>query len=209
MVKIQLLTGCRPDEVCRIRPRDVDTRCAACWIYRPGSEYGQHGQHKSAHHKKERAILIGPKCQDLLRQYLNASPTSYCFSPLASEVARNARRRSNRMPTTPSTRATARRPDRKTREPSERYTTSSFRRSIARAWHKADKKARAESTLLTDNVRVPAWSLNRLRNNRATALRAFGLDLTKTILGHARVETTQFYAEKDLRAAMDLVGRIG
>jgi hypothetical protein len=36
-----------------------------------------------------------------------------------------------------------------------------------------------------------------------------GLDVTKTILGHAKVETSLVYAEKDLRAAMDLVARIG
>jgi hypothetical protein len=40
-------------------------------------------------------------------------------------------------------------------------------------------------------------------------LRPHGLDVTKTILGHSKVETTQVYAEKDLAAAMELVARIG
>jgi hypothetical protein len=35
------------------------------------------------------------------------------------------------------------------------------------------------------------------------------LDVTKTILGHSKVETTQIYAEKDVAAAMELVARIG
>jgi site-specific recombinase XerD len=48
-----------------------------------------------------------------------------------------------------------------------------------------------------------------LRHSRATELRPHGLDVTKTILGHTKVETTQVYAEKDLAAAMELVARIG
>ena len=56
---------------------------------------------------------------------------------------------------------------------------------------------------------VPAWSPNRLRHNRATELRPFGLDMAKTILGHTKVETTQVYAERDLQAAMELVAKIG
>jgi site-specific recombinase XerD len=48
-----------------------------------------------------------------------------------------------------------------------------------------------------------------LRHSRATELRHHGLDLAKTVLGHSKVETTLLYAEKDLRAAMELIARIG
>ena len=53
------------------------------------------------------------------------------------------------------------------------------------------------------------WSPNRLRHSRATELRPYGLDVAKTVLGHSKVETTEVYAEKDLAAAMELMGRIG
>jgi site-specific recombinase XerD len=53
------------------------------------------------------------------------------------------------------------------------------------------------------------WHPNRLRHSRATELRSYGLDVTKTILGHTKVETTQVYAEKDIQGAMELVSRIG
>jgi site-specific recombinase XerD len=53
------------------------------------------------------------------------------------------------------------------------------------------------------------WHPHQLRHSRATELRPYGLDVTKTVLGHAKVETTQLYAEKDLAAAMELVSRIG
>jgi site-specific recombinase XerD len=40
-------------------------------------------------------------------------------------------------------------------------------------------------------------------------LRSYGLDVVKTILGHSKVETTLIYAEKDLRAAKDVVAEVG
>ena len=60
MVRFQLLTGCRPDEVCRIRPIDLDMQNPSCWVYRPGSDHGQHGQHKTAHHGHDHLIFVGP-----------------------------------------------------------------------------------------------------------------------------------------------------
>jgi site-specific recombinase XerD len=56
---------------------------------------------------------------------------------------------------------------------------------------------------------VPPWSPNRLRHNRATELRRHGLDVTKTVLGHAKVETSQIYAERDLERAKKLMAEIG
>jgi integrase len=53
MVRFQRLTGCRPGEVCILRPCDVDTS-SDVWAYRPGS-------HKTEHHGRHRVIFIGPK----------------------------------------------------------------------------------------------------------------------------------------------------
>ena len=58
MVRIQQLTGCRPGEVCAIRPGEVD-RSESVWRYRPGS-------HKMEHKSRDRIILIGPKAQEIL-----------------------------------------------------------------------------------------------------------------------------------------------
>ncbi len=62
MVRFQRLTGCRPAEVCLLRPCDVDTS-GDVWIYRPES-------HKTEHHGRERIICVGPKAQEILRPYL-------------------------------------------------------------------------------------------------------------------------------------------
>ncbi len=62
MVRFQRLTGCRPIEVCLVRPCDVDTS-GQVWVFRPES-------HKTEHHGRDRTICIGPKAQDILRKYL-------------------------------------------------------------------------------------------------------------------------------------------
>jgi integrase len=80
MVRLQRLTGCRPEEVCLLRPCDVDTT-AEVWAYRPHS-------HKTAHHGRERVIFIGPKGQDVLRPYLLRDKEGYCFCPEEGERKR-------------------------------------------------------------------------------------------------------------------------
>ena len=54
MVRFQRLTGCRPGEVCTIRPCDVDRSSGDVWVYRPEG-------HKAEHYEKDRVIFIGPK----------------------------------------------------------------------------------------------------------------------------------------------------
>lgn len=45
--------------------------------------------------------------------------------------------------------------------------------------------------------RLPSWSPNQIRHTVATQLRASdGLDTAQAVLGHARIETTQVYAER-------------
>lgn len=210
MVQFQLLTGCRPAELCLIRPLDIDMRNPKCWVYRPGSDQGAHGTHKTAHHGHERLILIGPKAQDVLRPYLGTKLDAYCFSPAESEVRRHAVRRTERKtPLWPSHQG---RPHkvRCRRAPGDRYETHSYRRAIARACKKANRAAHLEDTSrVPDRVVVPVWGPNRLRHNRATELRAYGLDMAKTVLGHTKIETTLVYAERDITAAMELVAKIG
>jgi integrase len=209
MVRLQLLTGCRPAEVCLIRPCDLERANPLCWVYRPGSDQGDHGTHKTAHHGHDRLILLGPRAQAVLRPFLDRAAGAYCFVPVESERRRNALRRlARRSPLTPSQRA--RKPKvRRRRAPGDRYDTHGYRRAIKRACLKATV-ARLNMGPCHPCDLVPEWSPNQLRHSRATELRAVaGLDVTKTVLGHSKVETTLLYAEKDLASAMELVARIG
>jgi integrase len=58
MAQVQLLTGARPGEVCALRACDLDMT-GKVWLYRPGSDRGAEGQHKTAHHGRGRVIAIG------------------------------------------------------------------------------------------------------------------------------------------------------
>lgn len=69
MVRLQRLTGCRPEEICLLRPCDVDMS-GPVWSYRPAS-------HKTQHHGRERVIFIGPKGQVVLRPYLLRDKEAY------------------------------------------------------------------------------------------------------------------------------------
>jgi integrase len=221
MVRLQLLTACRPEELCLLRPVDIDMRDPACWVYRPL-------KHKTEHHDHDRLIFLGPKAQEVLRPYLGTRVDAYCFSPADSERRRHAKlREGRRTPLTPSQRARKGKARRR-RAPSDRYDSASYRRAIARACDRAfpppeplarrkDETKTAWLARLTPEQwqeskaweRDHRWLPNQLRHNRATELRRHGLDIAKTVLGHSKIETTQIYAEKDVQAAMELVSRIG
>ncbi len=81
MIQFQQLTGCRPGEVCSIKPVEID-RSETVWRYRPGS-------HKMEHKGRDRVILIGPKAQAILLPYLLREETSLCFQkPVGGEFQR-------------------------------------------------------------------------------------------------------------------------
>jgi integrase len=195
MVRFQLATGCRPAEACLLRAVDLDMSNPACWVYRPGSDQGDHGEHKTAHHGHDRLILIGPRAQEIIRDFLKTDLHGYLFCPKDATRERNEKVRARRKtPLWPSHQRQHQRKRSPRRAPGERYTVRAYARAIARACRKA---------------KVPEWGPNRLRHSRATELRQFGLDMVKTILGHTKVETTQLYAEKDLASAMELISKIG
>jgi integrase len=93
MIRFQRLTGCRPDEVCSLRPCDIE-RSTDVWLYRPH-------RHKTEHHDRERIVCIGPKAQSVLLPYLLRDATSPCFSPAESEKTRMQRMRANRKTRVP------------------------------------------------------------------------------------------------------------
>ncbi|REK17370.1 MAG: site-specific integrase [Planctomycetota bacterium] len=185
MVRLQRLTGCRPGEVCSLRPCDVD-RSGDVWTYRPAS-------HKTEHHGRDRVIFIGPRAQEILTPYLLRPATSHCFSPRESEKQRKVAMRAARTSKVPPSQVDRSKP-KPMRVPSGRYGKDTYRRAIARACDKAG---------------VPHWSPNRLRHTAATSIRRqFGLEAAQVALGHSTADVTQIYAERDrelgLRVALEV-----
>jgi integrase len=187
MVKLQRLTGCRPGEVCALRPCDVD-RAGDVWQFRPTS-------HKTEHHGRERVIYIGPQAQAVLLPYLLRDPSTHCFSPADSERKRHAQQRAARR-TRVQPSQLARVPKRNPkRTASTAFDKNAYARCIVRACHKAG---------------VPRWSPNRLRHTAATEIRSrFGLEAAQVILGHSRADTTQIYAARDEERGLEVVKAIG
>lgn len=188
MVKLQLVTGARPSEVCILRPCDVTIGRDGVWCYRPS-------RHKNQHRGKERRIYIGPQGQAVLRPFLGRDPEAYCFTPAESEAERNANRKAKRRsPRTPS--QAARKP--RGRKLRDHYTKDSYARAVARACIAAE---------------VAPWSPNQLRHSRATILEErFGTVAAQLVLGHADPRTTAVYAERaerDFAMAARIQGEVG
>ncbi|HMO84825.1 MAG TPA: site-specific integrase [Lacipirellulaceae bacterium] len=214
MVRIQRLTGCRPGEVCLLRPGDVDAS-GDVWLYRPH-------RHKTAHHGRDRVILIGPQAQAILRPYLDRAPKTYCFRPCDSMAHHLAQRSAARTtPLSCGNRPGSNRRRRPRKQPGEAYSVDSYRRAIARGCDLAfphPQLGRTRRTVVTANERVELqrwqsarrWAPNQLRHAAATQVRReFGLEAAQVVLGHSTAEITQVYAERDLAKGADVARRIG
>jgi integrase len=186
MVQFQRLVGCRPGEACSICPGEVD--CSGdVWTYRPS-------RYKSEHCGRGRIIYIGPQAQDVLRPYMSRPAEQRCFRPVDSERLRKSAMRERRK-----TKVQPSQVDRSKasdgRRPGERYTRQSYARAIARA---------------CGNAGVERWSPNQLRHSRGTEIRKlYGVEGAQVVLGHAKADVTQVYAERDAGLALKIAMEIG
>jgi integrase len=186
MIQVQLLTGLRPGEVCRLRPCDLDTT-GDVWFFRPV-------QHKNACRWKARAVAIGPRAREVLAVFAPADPVDYYFSPRREVEQLHAERtKVRRMPPFPShlARNAGKRVAAPKRPPGRCYTSHSYGVAVARACRRAC---------------VPCWSPNQLRHLTAAELRGkFGLEHVRAVLGHSALAMSDEYtkaADQALAAAV-------
>ena len=162
MVRLQMLTGCRPAEVCKLSMAEIDRADSACWVYRP-----EH--HKMAHLGRHRAVPLLSDAMELLRPFLRADGLPL-FSPADAveefEATKRAARVSKVQPS-----QVDRHKEAPLKTPGQSYETASYRRAIARACQRAG---------------VPLWSPNGLRKLAGqTVCDALGIDKARALLGHA------------------------
>lgn len=224
LVEFQRLTGCRPAEACAVRRCDIDTD-GPTWLYRPP-------YHKTSHRGKARVIAVGPRGQVLLRAFFTPDPDDYLFSPRRAVAEFHAERSAKRA--TPRFASHLRRNSQKRaavpkRRPSGKYTASSYGHAVERACDRAfpppgELAQRAGETRAEWRGRLTAvqrvevkvwrkahrWHPNQLRHAFATRVRKqHGLEAAQVLLGHARADVTQVYAERNEQLAMAVVTKIG
>jgi site-specific recombinase XerD len=178
-------------------------RSGDVWQYRPES-------HKTQHHGRERIIYIGPQAQDVLLPYLLRPADACCFSPADSVEKHRAEIRARRQTKVqPSQRNRSKAQAR--RLPGDHYTRYAYCQAITRAIRNANKQRVKEATDTgTEPVLLAHWHPNQLRHNKATEVRRqFGLEAAQVILGHAKADVTQVYAERDSRLAVEVSRKIG
>ena len=186
MIELQRLTGMRPGEVVIMRPGDLD-KDSDIWIYTPS-------RHKTEHHGKAREVFIGPKCQEILRPWLESGSGPYLFSPTeAMKERRELLRARRKSRVQPSQQDRSGKKPRKT--PGIRYTVGSYRKAIQSACLKAG---------------VARWHPHQLRHSAATEIRKrFGIEASRVILGHEDLRATQIYAEEDRNRGVEIMRQIG
>jgi len=223
MVEVQRLTGMRPGEVVQLTPAAID--CVGdVWTYRPP-------RHKTQHHGRQRVIYFGPRCQAVLAPFLESrAPDVPVFSPMEGLVAHLAKRSELRItPRNQGNRAGLRPKGRRPRSLNGRYDPEAYARAIARACQRAfpppkplarlkdetlaEWKARlGESgwTKLKTWWKAHHWHPNQLRHSFATEVRrAHGLETAQILLGHAKADVTQIYAERDASRAVAVAALMG
>jgi integrase len=120
------------------------------------------------------------------------------FSPAREEEEHNARRRAGRKtPLYPSHQASQerRKAARGRRPVGECYTIGAYRQAIHRACARAG---------------LEKWSPHQLRHARADEVeRALGPEGSKASLGHATLDATKLYLNRDLELARAIARKIG
>ena len=206
MVRVHRLTGCRPAEVCMIRPCDID-RSVDPWEYRPKS-------HKTQYRGRVRIIFIGPQAQAVLLRYLARDAEAHCFRPCDSEEKRRAALHSARKtPLSCGNRPGTNRKRQPNRKPGESYNPRSYHQAVRQGCLKAFP---VPEHLADDAVAAAKWKKEhkwcplQLRHNAATEIKKrYGIEAAQTVLGHAKADVTQIYAERDLALAARVAREVG
>ena len=204
MVQVQRLTGMRPGELVLMRSADLDMG-GPIWTYQP--EY-----HKTQHHGRTRQVFLGPRAQETLRPFLRPDLQAYIFQPKQSERERRAAMHAERKTpmscgNTPGSNLMSH----PRRSPNDRYSTGSYNAAIGYACGRAFPAPDGTTgEALKAWRREHKWAPLQIRHRFGTDVRrTHGLEAAQVLLGHARADVTQVYAERDIAKAVAVAARVG
>lgn len=222
MIVVQRNSGCRPQDVCRMKRGHISTtaderlhvpgtkptfrvcamtvpdtagRPVSVWLYVPP-------KHKTTHKGKPLVKVLGPPAQEALRPFLDRGPDEYLFSPREAEAERDAAMRAARKSKVqPSQKCRKKR--RPLRVPGECYDTASYRRAISYAVRRANRARRKADP---NAEQIEDWAPNQLRHAAATeATEAFDQSHAAALLGHAGMDMIATYVKQAIRKAARVV----
>ena len=175
MIDLQIFTAMRPQEVCGMRLIDIDMSDKEVWVYEPA-------MHKTAYRGTRRIIYLGPKCQAIIKPFLNRQATENLFTPAEAKKQMNTKRRGDvEAPRTNKGYEQKYHPF---------YSTPSYRKAVRRACIKAG---------------IDIWSPNQLRHYAKDILeKDFGVEIAAAVMGHNDVTTTKLDGEKQLQRAREV-----
>ena len=151
-------------------------------------------EHKTEHLDRERVIMLGPSAQEVLRPWLDRDPDGYCFSPAEVVEARNARKRAGRRsPMTP----VAGCPAAPKPEP---------KRAPGPCVH-PERLSDGDPAGVPQGRGADLVALAVAAQRRHGDPARYGLEAAQVVLGHAKADITEVYAEKDLDSGPEGRGR--
>jgi site-specific recombinase XerD len=160
--------------------------------------------HKTAWRGKQRLIPLGPQAQAIIKGFLKPSVEAFLFDP--QDVLHDLHER-----------RTGRKWQRSRK--SRRYDRRTYRQAVVRACDRAfphPQLSGRKNLTVEQRQELALWrKLHRwfplqLRHLFATEIRAtHGLEASQVLLGHAKADTTEIYAQKNLDLARKIAAQIG
>ena len=194
MVTLHGLTGARSGELCIMRGIDIEMTPGQPWLYRPQ-------KHKTERYGHQRVIALGPEAQVVLQPFLHVNLEEFIFSPVIAHAERAAAKRQNRLSKVQPSQLNRRKSDPE-RAPGNRWTSTSYRRTLMYATASAIKEG-----ALPAGTR---WHPHQIRHATATRIRRlYGLDAVRAVLGHRTVVQSAEYAELDVELATSTAAKVG
>ncbi|MCL2701792.1 MAG: site-specific integrase [Phycisphaerae bacterium] len=190
MVALHRLAGFRSTELCILRPKHID-RGGDVWVYEP--EWS-----KEEHKRIPRKIHLGPIAQEILAPMLNRPEGEFCFQPEAVQCERWKLQRLHRQ--TPVQPSQVARGQKKARKFEPRFDKATYYQAVEYAQNRAKKSCEG----------FVEWSPHQLRHSFINGARSlFGAEKARAAGGHASLDATEIYLERDMAAAADVAKQIG
>jgi integrase len=200
IIQLQWITAMRPGEVVRMRACEIEMG-EDLWVYRPA-------MHKNTHRKQAREVTLGPKAQEVIREFLTVQAQGYLFSPAAAVSRKNEARRDQRQtPLFPSA-IRRRNRQRSSNNAGGHYTVGTYRRAVSRGCESAFPvpEGMTDAAEIRKHHQAHHWHPHQLRHSAATRIRKeHGLEAAQVILGHKNMQVTEIYAEANVELARKIM----